>query len=83
MGGHADALTKKGTEMTDTLTTAPDDTATAEDRATGTIEHIDPNVLTLDLNVRDEADLDAEFVASIKDNRRSHLAMLVKRDKCS
>jgi ParB family transcriptional regulator, chromosome partitioning protein len=66
--GHADAPTKKGTKMTDTITTDSDDTAPGEHRATGTIEHIDPHTLILDPNVRDDADVDAEFVASIKEH---------------
>jgi ParB family transcriptional regulator, chromosome partitioning protein len=54
--------------MTDTTTTDPEDTANTEDRAAGTIEHIDPHTLVLDPNVRDEPDVDAEFVASIKEH---------------
>ena len=34
----------------------------------GTLEHLDPRSLTLELNVRDVADLDAEFLASIKEH---------------
>jgi ParB family transcriptional regulator, chromosome partitioning protein len=62
------AVTSKGTEMTDTITTDAqhDDTAVAP--AVGTIEHLDPHTLVLDTNVRDEADLDAEFIASIKEH---------------
>jgi hypothetical protein len=54
------ATTKKGAEMTDTITTD------VGQPAIGTIEHIDPHALILDPNVRDEADVDADFVASIK-----------------
>jgi ParB family chromosome partitioning protein len=54
--------------MTDTITTDTADTTTGEDRAIGTIEHIDPHTLVLDSNVRDEADIDADFVASIKEH---------------
>jgi ParB family transcriptional regulator, chromosome partitioning protein len=54
--------------MTDTITTDAqhDDTAVAP--AVGTIEHLDPHTLVVDTNVRDEADLDAEFIASIKEH---------------
>ena len=34
----------------------------------GTLEHLDPRSLTLELNVRDVADLDAEFLTSIKEH---------------
>jgi ParB family transcriptional regulator, chromosome partitioning protein len=54
--------------MTDTITTDPDDAANTESRAAGTIEHIDPHTLVLDPNVRDEADVDADFLASIKEH---------------
>jgi ParB family chromosome partitioning protein len=56
------ATTKKGTEMTDTIT------SDAEQSATGTIEHIDPHTLIVDTNVRDDAYVDAQFVASIKEH---------------
>jgi ParB family transcriptional regulator, chromosome partitioning protein len=50
--------------MTDTTpTTEVSDNSTGE--AVGTLEHLDPHTLILDTNVRDEADLDAQFVASI------------------
>lgn len=52
--------------MTDTTNT--DTTATAADQPIGTLEHLDPHSLTLELNVRDTADLDAQFVASIKEH---------------
>ncbi|KAA1250757.1 nuclease [Mycobacterium simiae] len=48
--------------MTDTL--APDTGHTPGEHP-GTIEHVDPHALILDANVRDEAALDARFVASI------------------
>lgn len=35
---------------------------------TGTLEHLDPHTLELELNVRTDAALDAEFVASIKEH---------------
>jgi ParB family chromosome partitioning protein len=54
--------------MTNTTTTDPEDTANTEDRAAGTIEHIDPHTLVLDPNVRDEPDVDADFLASIKEH---------------
>lgn len=49
------------------------DTAHAEisssgDHVTGTLEHLNPHSLTLELNVRDCADLDDAFVASIKEH---------------
>jgi len=34
----------------------------------GTIEHIDPNLIVVEANVRAEANLPREFVASIKQN---------------
>ncbi|MGV8883566.1 MAG: ParB/RepB/Spo0J family partition protein [Rhodoglobus sp.] len=34
----------------------------------GTVEHIDPNVIVVEANVRTEAKLDTEFLASIKQN---------------
>ncbi len=34
----------------------------------GTLEHLDPHTLILDTNVRDEAEVDAQFVASIKEH---------------
>lgn len=55
--------------MTDNITPAgndnPDNSGHLE---TGTLEHIDPNTLIVDTNVRDDADLDAQFVASIKEH---------------
>jgi ParB family chromosome partitioning protein len=55
--------------MTDNTTPAgndnPDNSGHVE---TGTLEHIDPNTLIVDTNVRDDADLDAQFVASIKEH---------------
>ena len=54
--------------MTDTITTDAGDNAGSEHPATGTLEHIDPHSLTLETNVRDEADIDADFLASIKEH---------------
>ena len=34
----------------------------------GTVEHIDPNVIVVEANVRTEAKLDPEFLASFKQN---------------
>ncbi len=52
--------------MTDKLTTE----ATGTDTQTvgGTLEHLDPHTLVLDTNVRADVDLDAAFVASIKEH---------------
>jgi ParB family chromosome partitioning protein len=53
--------------MTDTITTDSehDDIAAPE---VGTLEHLDPHTLIVDTNIRDVADLDADFVASIKEH---------------
>lgn len=51
--------------MTDTL--VPEH-ANSEQPALGGIEHVDPHALVLDVNVRDDAALDAQFVASIKEH---------------
>src|SRR5689334_16725049 len=51
----------KGTDMTDTVTDTPHDDA-------GTLEHLDPHTLIVDTNIRDDAHLDPEFVASIKEH---------------
>lgn len=53
--------------MTDTITTEAEQN-TGEHPALGVIEHIDPKSLVLDTNVRDEATLGAQFVASIKEH---------------
>lgn len=53
--------------MTDTV----NNTEATEHRTShpvGVLEHLDPQSLTLELNVRDAADLDADFVASIKEH---------------
>jgi hypothetical protein len=54
--------------MTDTITTDAGDTADSAHPATGSLEHIDPHTLILETNVRDEADVDADFLASIKEH---------------
>jgi ParB family chromosome partitioning protein len=52
--------------MTDIITnTHTDDVAGHEN---GTLEHLDPHTLVLEANVRDDAVLDAEFVANIKEH---------------
>lgn len=51
--------------------TAIDNTNTSDTErkdATGTLEHIDPHTLVLEPNVRDDAGLNAEFLASIKEH---------------
>jgi ParB family chromosome partitioning protein len=54
--------------MTDTNT--PDNQTPSDSRhlESGTLEHIDPRELVLDTNVRDDAALDAEFIATIKEH---------------
>ena len=52
--------------MTDTANT--EIAANGTEQPVGTLEHLDPHSLTLELNVRDDADLDAQFVASIKEH---------------
>ncbi|WP_431241035.1 ParB/RepB/Spo0J family partition protein (plasmid) [Mycolicibacterium aichiense] len=47
--------------MTDTTAAPTHDDA-------GTLEHLDPHTLVVDTNIRDEAQLDADFVASIKEH---------------
>ena len=51
------------TDKTDTQ-----DTSAGERHPVGTLEHINPHVLVVDTNVRDEADVDADFQASIKEH---------------
>lgn len=54
--------------MTDTINdTQHDDTAAAVS-SDGTLEYLDPHTLVVDANVREEADIDADFVASIKEH---------------
>lgn len=52
--------------MTDKLTTEA--TGTDTQVVGGTLEHLDPHTLVLDTNVRADVDLDAAFVASIKEH---------------
>ncbi|MDQ2626864.1 MAG: ParB N-terminal domain-containing protein [Actinomycetota bacterium] len=52
--------------MTDKLTT--EETGTDTQVVGGTLEHLDPHTLVLDTNVRADVDLDAAFVASIKEH---------------
>lgn len=42
--------------------------STHDAAAIGTLEHLDPTTLVVDTNVRDEADLDADFIASIAEH---------------
>jgi hypothetical protein len=49
--------------MTDTITTE----STHDAEAIGTLERLNPHTLVVDTNVRDEAGVDAEFIASITD----------------
>ena len=52
--------------MTETITdTQSHDAAAAPE--SGTLELHDPHTLVVDLNVRDEADIDADFLANIKE----------------
>ncbi|SBS79039.1 Nuclease [uncultured Mycobacterium sp.] len=50
--------------MTDNNTTESNHDADA----IGTLEHLDPTTLVVDTNVRDEADIDADFIASITEH---------------
>ena len=54
--------------MTDNITPGDETASESGHPESGTLEHIDPRELVLDTNVRDEADLDAEFIASIKEH---------------
>jgi ParB family chromosome partitioning protein len=54
--------------MTDNTTTGNDPRGDSVQADTGTLEHIDPAILIVDNNVRDDADLDADFIASIKEH---------------
>ncbi|MFS0901293.1 ParB/RepB/Spo0J family partition protein [Mycolicibacterium litorale] len=49
-------------------TTVTDNDTNAQVSAAGTLEHLDPHTLELETNVRDDAALDADFVASIKEH---------------
>jgi ParB family transcriptional regulator, chromosome partitioning protein len=66
-GGHTDAwLTQKGSTMTDTANT--EIAANGTEQPTGTLEHLDPTLLDIADNVRDDAALSKAFVASIAEN---------------
>ena len=66
-GGQADACrTQKGSPMTDTPST--EIAANSTDQPTGTLEHLDPASLEIGDNVRDDAALSKEFIASIAEN---------------
>ena len=52
--------------MSENITTETD--TAAQVPAAGTLEHLDPQTLELETNVRDDAALDADFVASIKEH---------------
>ena len=57
--------------MTDTTTNQTERGTTAEEAQQppqGTLEHLDPHALALETNVRDDAALDADFVASVKEH---------------
>jgi ParB family transcriptional regulator, chromosome partitioning protein len=54
--------------MTDNITPGNETLSDSGYPESGSLEHIDPRELVLDTNVRDEADLDAEFIASIKEH---------------
>ena len=49
-------------------TTTQDTVSTAEPVEAGTLEHLDPNTLELEDNIRAERPLDADFLASVKAN---------------
>ena len=53
--------------MTDTTTGTEHGSEATLLASTGTWEHLDSQSLALETNVRDDADLDAEFLASIKE----------------
>jgi ParB family transcriptional regulator, chromosome partitioning protein len=54
--------------VSDHITPGDETTADTGHPENGTLEHINPAELVLDTNVRDEADIDAEFVASIQEH---------------
>lgn len=60
--------------MTDNITPGNETPSDNGHPESGTLEHIDPRDLVLDTNVRDDADLDAEFVASIKEHQAATTA---------
>lgn len=58
--------TQKGSTMTDTTNT--DTAATAADQPIGTLEHLDPALLDIGDNVRDDAALSKAFITNIAEN---------------
>ncbi len=58
--------TQKGSTMTDTTNT--DSNAAAVDQTIGTLEHLDPTLLDIGDNVRDDAGLSKAFIANIAEN---------------
>lgn len=54
--------------MTDIINPGQPDEATTTSPALGAVEHIDPHTLVIEANVRSQADLDAQFLASIKEH---------------
>jgi hypothetical protein len=58
---------QRGTDMTDTTTATPAE-ANGTDQAVGTLEYLDPIMLEIGDNVRDDAALSKEFLASIAEN---------------
>ncbi|WP_231107562.1 ParB/RepB/Spo0J family partition protein [Mycobacterium avium] len=58
--------TQKGSTMTDTTTT--DSAAPAAEQPIGTLEHLDPTLLDIGDNVRDDAALSKAFIANIAEN---------------
>jgi ParB family chromosome partitioning protein len=54
--------------VSDHITLGDETAAETGHSENGTLEHINPAHLVLDTNVRDEADIDAEFVASIQEH---------------
>ncbi|MDV3218847.1 ParB/RepB/Spo0J family partition protein [Mycobacterium avium] len=58
--------TQKGSTMSDIINT--DNAATAADQPIGTLEHLDPTLLDIGHNVRDDAALSKAFIANIAEN---------------
>lgn len=54
--------------VSDHITTGDENAADTGQSESGSLEHIDPRDLVIDANVRDTADLDTDFVASIKEH---------------
>ena len=69
--------------MTDTTTNQTERGTTAEEAQQppqGTLEHLDPHALALETNVRDDAALDADFVASVKEHGVMNPIVAVRGD---